>query len=149
MPDVGELVDRLRSHYDDACFACGRSNPVGLHLDDFRMRDGDVVASFEPRKDYRGLPETLHGGIAATALDEMLVWAGILTAGVMSVTGTLKLKFRAPVPVAGGVDVVSRIDEQRSRRLKASGEILRNGAVVAEATGLLLVTDNIEALIRA
>ncbi|MFQ5966166.1 MAG: PaaI family thioesterase [Acidimicrobiia bacterium] len=110
------------------------------------MSDGDIVASFEPRAHYRGTPETLHGGIAATALDEMLVWAGILTERVMSVTATLDLKFRSPLSVSERLDVRSRIEERRGRRLVASGEIIAQGATTAEATGLLLVTEEIDEL---
>ncbi|TDI39317.1 MAG: PaaI family thioesterase, partial [Acidobacteria bacterium] len=77
----------MRRHYDDGCFACGRENPLGLHLDGFSLDDGVVSARFDPREEYRGAGISLHGGVAATALDEMLVWAGILDLKVMSVTG--------------------------------------------------------------
>ena len=95
--DIAEFVDRIRRHYDDGCFACGRDNPIGLHLDDFALDDGVVSARFVPRKEYRGAGVILHGGVAATALDEMLVWAGILTEKVMSVTGRREIRYRKPL----------------------------------------------------
>lgn len=134
------MVDRIRRHYDDGCFACGRDNPLGLHLDDFALDDGLVSARFDPRADYRGSGTSLHGGVAATALDEMLVWAGILVEKVMSVTGTMQLRYRRPVDVADTIEVRSRLDERRGRRLVVSGELLVDGEEKVAATGLYLVT---------
>lgn len=138
--DTATLVDRIRRHYDDGCFACGRDNPLGLHLDDFALDDGVVSARFDPRPDYRGSGTSLHGGVAATALDEMLVWAGILVEKVMSVTGTMQLRYRRPVDVADTIEVRSRLDERRGRRLVVSGELLVDGEEKVAATGLYLVT---------
>ena len=95
--DVADLVDRVRRHYDDGCFACGRKNPIGLHLDQFSLSDGTVEAWFSPRPAYRGFVGSLHGGIAATALDEILAWAGILNLGLISDTAPLDLRYRSPL----------------------------------------------------
>ena len=138
--DIAEFVDRIRRHYDDGCFACGRDNPIGLHLDDFDLVDGEVSARFTPRQDYRGAGELLHGGIAATALDEMLVWAGILTEKVMTVTGHLELRYPKPLHVADQLTVRSRVDELRGKRMLASGELVVGDDVRTQASGLFLVT---------
>ena len=119
--DVARLVDAVRRHYDDGCFACGRDNPIGLHLDDFDFEDGQVSARFTPRPEYRGAGITLHGGVAATALDEILVWAGILAEGVLSVTGNIGLRYRRPVHVDDPIVVSARVDERSGRRLRLSG----------------------------
>lgn len=145
-PETAVLVDRLRRHYDDGCFACGRENPIGLHLDDFSLVDGEVGARFDPRPDYRGAGRSLHGGIAATALDEILVWAGILTERVMSVTGTIEIRYRRPVDVSEALAVRARMDERRGRRLRVSGELLVEDEVRIEASGLYLVTATLEEL---
>jgi hypothetical protein len=89
-PEVAATVDRVRKAYGDHCFACGPSNPGGLHIEFLELGDdGTVTARFEARPEFRGALETLHGGIAATALDELLVWAGILGEGVMTVTPSI------------------------------------------------------------
>lgn len=142
--DTATLVDRIRRHYDDGCFACGRENPLGLHLDAFSISDGEVTARFDPRPDYRGAGTTLHGGISATALDEILVWAGLLGEHVMSVTGKMELRFRSPVHVTDEIGVRARVDERRGRRITASGELLVGGEVRVEAMGLYLVTAGLE-----
>jgi len=144
MPDdVARLVDAVRRHYDDGCFACGRENPIGLHLDDFALDDGRVSARFTPRAAYRGAGNTLHGGVAATALDEILVWAGILVEGVLSVTGNVGLRFRRPVSVDDAIVVSGGVDERRGRRLQLSGELLVDDEPRVEASGLYLVTRSV------
>jgi acyl-coenzyme A thioesterase PaaI-like protein len=150
LPDseIGALVDRVRLTYDDGCFACGRDNPMGLHLDGFSVAGSVVTASFEPRPQFRGTLTTLHGGITATALDEMLVWAAILTHGVMAVTGTLDLRFRKPTKMGQSLSVQARVDERRGKRLRCSGEMLDDdGQVLAEATGLYIATADISSLL--
>ena len=134
----------MRRHYDDGCFACGRENPLGLHLDGFSLDDGVVSARFDPREEYRGAGISLHGGVAATALDEMLVWAGILDLKVMSVTAKIDLKYRRPVDVTDPILVRARVDERRGRRLLTSGELLVEDRVCVEASGLYLVTANLD-----
>ncbi len=145
--DIARLVDEVRRHYDDGCFACGRDNPIGLHLDDFGMADGVVTARFRPRPGYRGAGTTLHGGVAATALDEILVWAGILAERVMSVTGRMELRFRKPVHVSEVITVSAAVDQRSGRRLTASGALSVDDEIRVEASGLYLVTASLDELL--
>ena len=145
--DVARLVDAVRRHYDDGCFACGRDNPIGLHLDDFDFEDGQVSARFTPRPEYRGAGTTLHGGVAATALDEILGWAGILAEGVLSVTGNIGLRYRRPVHVDDPIVVSARVDERSGRRLRLSGALSVGDEARVEASGLYLVSVSVEELL--
>ena len=150
MPDdIARLVDAVRLHFDDGCFACGRDNPIGLHLDDFSIGDEVVSARFTPRPEYRGAGTTLHGGVAATALDEMLVWSGILVEEVLSVTGNLKLRYRRPVHVDEPIVVSARVDERSGRKLELSGELRVGDEPRVEASGLYLVTVSVEEMLAA
>ena len=101
---------------------------------------------FEPVPDHRGLASRLHGGLVATALDEIMVWAGILLEGVMSVTGTMEVRFRSPVPVDQALTLGGSVTERRGRRLRLAGEV-RTDRVHAEASGLYLVTESIEEML--
>lgn len=146
--DIAAITDRIRSHFDDGCFVCGRENPIGLQIDAFAMSDdGQVSASFVPRADYRGTQAVLHGGVSAAALDEIMVWAGILVDGVVTVTGTFDLRYRRPVGVEGRIDLTGRVDERRGRRLRLSGELHYDDAVAVEATGLYLVSEEVAELV--
>ncbi|HEX6287264.1 MAG TPA: PaaI family thioesterase [Acidimicrobiia bacterium] len=147
MPDISGLVDAVRRHYDDGCFACGRENPIGLHLDDFSLNDGRVCARFTPRPEYRGAGKTLHGGIAATALDEILVWAGILTESVLTVTGTLEIRFRRPVRVDDPIAVSAVVDGRSGRRLQISGSLAVGEETRVEAAGLYLVSMSLDEIL--
>lgn len=145
--ELDDLVDAIRRHYDDGCFACGRDNPIGLHLDDFRLDDGRVSAVFKPRGDYRGAGTTLHGGVAATALDEILVWAGLLVERVLSVTGTLELRYVRPVDVDESITVAAWVGERRGRRLRLAGELAVDDVLRVSASGLYLATASLEELL--
>jgi acyl-coenzyme A thioesterase PaaI-like protein len=144
--DTATLVDRIRRHYDDGCFACGRENPLGLHLDDFDLDDGVVTARFAPRAEYRGAGTTLHGGVAATGLDEILVWAGLLVEHVLTVTGSLELRYRKPVHVTDAIELRGWVDERRGRRLLLAGELVVDGQTRVQASGLYLVASELEAM---
>lgn len=140
---LADYVDAVRSHYDDGCFACGRANPIGLHLDDFGLEDGEVSAVFTPSEHFRGAGETLHGGVAATAMDEILVWAGILNHQVITVTGTMELRYKRPVMVDETITVTARVDDRSGRRVRASGELKVSGEARVTGSGLYLVSGDL------
>jgi acyl-coenzyme A thioesterase PaaI-like protein len=133
-----EEIAALRSEYS-GCFACGAANPVGLHLDGFRVVGGEVVVDWSPQPEYRGFESTLHGGIVATALDEIMAWAAIYFESVLAVTATLDLRYRAPVPPGTAFTVAGRVDDRSGSRLRLSSELRSPDGVKAEATGLYLV----------
>lgn len=134
-----DFVERVRREYD-GCFACGRDNHFGLHLDGWALdADGYTTASFQPRPEYRGAGDSLHGGVAATALDEALVWAGILSEGVLTVTGTLDLRFRKPLTIHRLITARARVEERRGKRLTISGHLDAGDGPAVEGRGLYLV----------
>jgi acyl-coenzyme A thioesterase PaaI-like protein len=142
--DLGAVVERIQAAYGHTCFACGRDNRIGLHLELVGTEDGWVKARFDPRPEYAGAPETLHGGITATALDEILVWAGIVTENVMTVTGRLEIRYRRPIRVDERIHARGRVDNRSGRRLAVSGALEVGGVVAAEATGLYLVSAGVD-----
>lgn len=144
---LGEVIERIRRHYGEGCFACGRDNPIGLHLDAFALDGDEVTARFLPRAEYRGIPATLHGGVAATALDEVMVWTGALVEDVMTVTGTMQLRFRRPVPVDEELMLRGRVQDRSGRRLRLAAELAVAGRVAVESSGLYLVSVTVEELL--
>lgn len=144
--DLSEYVDAVRRHYDDGCFACGRENPIGLHLDYYDFDGTEVSARFTPREHYRGAGNTLHGGVAAAALDEILVWAGILAERVITVTGTMELRFKRPLLVEETIVATARVDERRGTRLKVSGQLLVDAETRVTGSGLYLVSGDLSHL---
>lgn len=145
---LARIVDRLRAHTGNGCFACGLANPIGLHVDGFVEQGGDIMARFPSRIDLQGVIGVLHGGIAATALDEILVWAGIIQEKVLTVTARLDLRYRRPVRnLDGPIELRARVDERRGRRLRMSGELdAGDGKVAVSASGLYLVSHTLDEL---
>jgi acyl-coenzyme A thioesterase PaaI-like protein len=143
-----ERVAKVRNHYAEVCFACGRDNPIGLHLEPLELDDeGWVHAGFRPREHYRGAHDALHGGIAATALDEIMVWAGVLAEGVVCVTGTLELRYRAPLTIHDEIIAKGRVDDRSGRRLRISGALsTTDGRTAVEGSGLYLANVDVDSL---
>lgn len=135
-------LEALRSRYD-RCFGCGDANPIGLHLNDFR-HDGDtVVAAFTPRAEYAGFAGTLHGGIVATALDEISAWAAMYTQQVLVFTATLDIRYRSRADSDASFTMRGTVLERRGRRLKIAGEMLQDGVIVAQSDGLFIVAEEL------
>ena len=88
----------------------------------------------------QGFQDVLHGGIVATALDEMLAWTATLLEDVFVFTGKMELRFRKQAPWDAAYRLEGYLDERRGRRLLLHGNCQTgDGAIVAEASGLYLV----------
>lgn len=125
---------------DHMCFACGRDNPIGLHLS-FAFDGEEYVTRFVADARLQGYHGIVHGGIVATVLDEVmarLVWE---VAGP-SATARLSVRYCRPVPVEQPVVVRGRIIAVRRQgqlyETAATAVLEESGAVLAEATGLVM-----------
>lgn len=143
-PFEPDFVNAIRSEYS-SCFACGTDNPVGLHLSPAEMRGKQAVAVFRPTELHGGAGETLHGGLAATVLDEIMVWAGILIHRVLTVTATMELRYRRPLTVNDEIEAVGRVAERSGRRLRMEGELRLAGRPAVTSQGLYVVVRSFEA----
>lgn len=141
--ETAAIVERIRAEYP-GCFACGVDNPVGLHLAPAAMESNEAVATYRPIRHHGGAGEILHGGLAATALDEIMVWAGILAHHVLTVTATMDLRFRRPVSVSDDLEARGRVEERTGRRLRCTAELLVDGDRAVTANGLYLVVRSFE-----
>lgn len=107
----------------------------------FRAEPPGVVADFAPEPRHCGAPGVLHGGMAATCLDETMAAVGYVLDGVHCVTATLELRYRRPVPVDG---TTLRVEGWRPRReprrhQRVHGRLLLpDGRVAVEATGIFV-----------
>jgi acyl-coenzyme A thioesterase PaaI-like protein len=115
-------------------------NPLGLGLV-FEKEPPGLVARFEPKAGHRGPPGFLHGGIAATVLDETMASVGWAMDGVPCVTATLELKYRKPVPLDGRpIRIEAWRDRSESRRMqRVQGRLLlEDGTVCVTASGIFV-----------
>jgi acyl-coenzyme A thioesterase PaaI-like protein len=143
IPSNDDWLTRVRAEYG-LCFGCGLENPIGLHVDHFSRVGNTVQARFTPRDHYKGFHGVLHGGIIATALDEILAWTAILVAGTMAVTATMDMKFRKPASADSEYQLRGRLVERRGRRLVLEGVCSTGEIVIADARALFLAVDSIE-----
>lgn len=128
---------------DQMCFACGKDNPIGLKLL-FRL-EGDVYkTTFTADRSYQGYERVIHGGIIATLLDEIMaryVWVKI---AAPAATAKLCINYRRPAPTGEPIEISGWITaERRSGRIfeTAAEARLADGALLAEATGLVIRTE--------
>lgn len=120
------------------CFACGPENPVGLDL--HVTVEGDAAwADFVPTEAHEGWPGFLHGGIAATLLDEVMSYLAY-GRGERAMTVRLHIRYRSPAPTGQALHTRAEVVKATRRTLQARGTVLRaDGETVAEADGTLYV----------
>jgi len=130
-----------KQHNSKMCFVCGENNDFGLHAKFFETDNNELVALITPSEQHQGYPERMHGGIAATILDETI--ARSICNGkdeqLWGVTLELKTKFRKPVTLGQELKVVGRVTNEGTRSFEGSGEIvLPNGKIAVSAEGKYL-----------
>ena len=122
-----------------SCFVCGESNPLGLKL---RFEtDGRIVRSrFIPRPEHIGFKRVVHGGIIATLLDEIMVWACAVRTKRFAFCAEMTVRYLHPL--APGEEVVAKAEltaDRRGRIFEAKAELKNvSGKILAGATGKYL-----------
>lgn len=114
-----------------SCFVCGESNTIGLNL---RFEtDGRIVRTrFTPRPEHIGFKEVVHGGIIATLLDEIMVWAVAVETKRFGYCAELTVRYQKPLrpgeEVFASAELVAnrrnKIFEAKSEVKNAAGEVL-------------------------
>jgi len=105
------------------CFACGQDNPIGLKID-FHVDGDECTAEFTPGEEHVGFPDTVHGGIIYTVLDD--VTANILyQQGRKAHTARCEIRYRQPCAVGEKLIIRGWIDSERRRLILLKGEIRR------------------------
>ena len=131
-----------------SCFVCGESNPAGLKL---RFEtDGKIVrARFTPREEHIGFKQVIHGGIIATLLDEIMVWACVLQTRHFAYCAELNIRYRHPLrPGETVLATAEFVASHRDKIFEAKGEIHSpSGTVLATGTGKYLPLKNEEAAV--
>jgi uncharacterized protein (TIGR00369 family) len=107
---------------DSCCFACGKDNENGLHLDIEETENG-VLAVFQVPPWCQGYEKTVHGGIVSTILDEIAVWAAY-KAGYKCVTAELTVRIKNPMHIECSYIAHGNVIKQRHRFVQAYAEIL-------------------------
>jgi uncharacterized protein (TIGR00369 family) len=128
-----------------SCFVCGDSNATGLKL---RFEtDGRIVSTrFTPRAEHIGFQQTIHGGIIATLLDEIMVWACAVQTRRFAYCAELNVRFANPLrPGEETLATAELVSNRRDKIYEARGELRdASGLVLASATGKYLPLKPVE-----
>ena len=134
-------MEKLRQPTSLNCFACGKNNPFGLHLEWFNNYESkQVETSFTLDDHYCSYPGTVHGGIIATILDETSGRAVLLDNDFNNLMVTLKMEvvYKHNTPTNTPLKAVGRLIKGGHGRAQVEGEIvLPDGTVSAKCTSLL------------
>lgn len=124
-----------RQESSEDCFVCGINNPIGFRSQFYETEEGELICLAESKFDYQSYPGRLHGGIAATLLDETMGRAILIAhPDEWGVTVDMELKYKKPVPLDCTLRVIGRVEADR-RIFTASGEVLlEDGTVAVTAT---------------
>lgn len=120
------------------CLVCGLENIAGLKAAFYELENQQLLGVFTPQDHHQGYPGRLHGGVAASLLDETIGRAIRMRHGdeLWGVTIELTTRFRQPVPLNEPIRAVGEITHETRRHFEGMGKILLpDGSVAVEATG--------------
>lgn len=122
---------------DHHCFACGGTNPIGLHLA-IELSAGSASTTWTAGPDFVGWEEKVHGGIIATLLDEVMAWAPS-SYDSWAVTAEMRIRYRSPANPGETLAARGWVTSKKRRIYEVSGEVRgEDGRMVAEAEGRFL-----------
>lgn len=99
--------------------------------------DGSVSGTVRLGVLYQGPPGCVHGGVSALLLDHTLGVANAW-AGTPGMTGTLTVRYEAPVPLHEELVVTGRQERVEGRKIWTRGTITHQGRVLVSTEGLFL-----------
>jgi acyl-coenzyme A thioesterase PaaI-like protein len=129
-----------------SCFVCGESNPIGFNLRS--ETDGRSVRARVVFGDgHVGFKHTIHGGLIATLLDEIMTWACAVQVRRFAYCAELNIRYLLPVRPREPLVASAELAANRRGRLFETKADLRteSGVVLATATGKYLPLKDREA----
>ena len=134
-------MENLKNLEDnDMCFACGKENENGLHLDfSFFEEEKRMETTFIPSDTYQGWKGVLHGGIIATLVDESMAKLA-QRLGYRALTASLDIRFKNVAKTSAPLHVSAEIVKHTKKLLYAKAlATRRDGGVIAEAEARLMI----------
>ena len=121
---------------DDYCFACGKDNPIGLHLQ-FDFEGDKIIAHTTLSTNYQSYAGVVHGGIVTTMLDEAMGKFIILKYNEQTMTGKLSIRYRHPTPTEKPLTISAWKESQMRNIITMKSTVCtEDGTITAEATAL-------------
>ena len=138
---INKPLTEIEANFERNCFACSPKNPIGLKLK--FLTDGKKLHTrFYPEVLHSGWGEILHGGIAATLVDETSAWCVIALCKTMCVTQNLNLSFHRPILVKREICIMAEIVHRSDKRIHTRAEIYNDDDVLClSAEGVFVPID--------
>ena len=117
----------------------GGANPTAVEIES-TIDEGVAVARVVFGAAFEGAPGRVHGGMVAAVLDDIAGFAlGI--AGEPGFTGTLKVVYRAPVPIERPIEFRTWVRGREGRKLFVEAEARLDDRVLATAELTMILVD--------
>jgi len=128
-----------------SCFVCGESNPIGLNLR-FETDGRTVQTRFTPRPEHIGFKQVVHGGLIATVLDEIMVWACVAQTKRFAYCAELTVRFQNPLrPGEETIATAEMAANRRDKIFEVKSELKDStGKILAAATGKYIPVKSME-----
>lgn len=114
----------------------GRRNPVSPRLA-FRVDGQRLLGHGRIPVRFVGAPGTVHGGIVAAALDEIMGLVNVLN-GEGAFTGTMSVRFHRPTPIERELELIGETTGKEGRKILSRAEIRCDGELTASAEGVFI-----------
>jgi len=122
------------------CFACGKDNPIGLHIEYSVDANSVCTGEFTPDQNHLSWENTVHGGIIYSALDD--VTGNIPYArGLIAHTGRCEIRYRRPLREGETILLKGWVEKEKGRLLLLCGEARRKAddELIAECKASFLL----------
>lgn len=97
----------------------------------------EVTARVTLTAAHGGPPDTAHGGVVATLLDEVIGTASTI-AGATGLTAGLDVRYRSATPLGEPLVITARFARVDGRKQYATGEVRHGDVVTAEAEAIFI-----------
>lgn len=126
---------------NDYCFACGKDNPIGLHLT-FEFDGDKIVTKKIMPKEYQGFEGALHGGIISTILDETMCKFIVAKYNERALTARLEVRYKFPTPIEKELKITAWQENRRKNIITMRSTVeTADGTITAEATAKFAVVN--------
>ncbi len=131
----------LNNNENNWCFACGKENPNGLHMN-FEINDSECIAYFTPQREHQSYNGRMHGGLVAVLLDEVTGNYLYCKEGKPAYTAKMEIRYRQPLNIGEEVLCVGREIRRKGRMVEMQGTISRkDGTLLAELLSKMIIAD--------
>ena len=123
---------------DYMCFACGKDNPIGLHLK-FTVDENSCTTTFRPSPEHQSYDGRMHGGLISTLLDETMGNYSYLYEKKIVYTAKMSVRFRQPVLIGELVKVVAKVKKRKGRLVEMTAILYKeDNTIGAEADAMMM-----------